>query len=138
MTQVGEPIKIGAIDEDERKCPFDHDEEEPPAVENDLVGKGSTLARRMKSAKGTHLYAKIKDDYRVDPILNPKHISDHPFFEKKEIVKIEVKDGKKTIVYEYPVTCAAHHCIPAQESLKESPLLAYMCKQGQPESLNDT
>jgi hypothetical protein len=35
------------------------------------------------------------------------------------------------------VTCAAHHVVPAQESLKASPLLAYMVKKGDTESLKD-
>jgi A nuclease family of the HNH/ENDO VII superfamily with conserved AHH len=137
MTQIGEPLAIGEVDVDQVECPFDHDEEEPPTVENDLIGKGSTLASRMKSAKGTHLYAKIKDRYKVKSILNPKHISGHPFFKKNKIVKLDFKDGKKTIVHRYPVSCAAHHCIPAQESLKESALLAYMCKQREDEPLKD-
>jgi hypothetical protein len=136
MTQVGELVKVGAIDEDDTDCPFDHEAPKPPNVENDLVGVGGTLARRLKGAKGTHLYAKIKDDFPVGPILNPKHRSGHPF-SKKDVVAIKVKDGKKEYTHKYPVTCAAHHCIPAQEALKESPLLAYMVKKGEKEELKD-
>jgi hypothetical protein len=138
MTQVGEAVKVAVIDDNETPCPFDHEAPKPPKVENDLIGVGGTLARRMKSAKGTHLYADIKDDFPVESILNPKHRPKHPFRNRAKVVEIIAKEGKKTYTHLYPVTCAAHHCIPAQESLKESPLLAYMVGPiGDEEDLKD-
>jgi hypothetical protein len=134
MCEIGESLKVGEVDEDEIECPFDH-ELQPPKVDNDVIGVGGTLARRMKSAVGTYMYDKYKE--KVDPILNPRHRPDHRFYNKAKVVKIEEDENGTVHVHQYPVTCAAHHCIPAQESLKESPLLTFMVKKGTEESLND-
>jgi len=124
------------VDENEVQCPFDHDLE-PPEVKNDLIGVGGKLARKMKSATGTYLYDKYKEE--TDKVENPKDISGHPFNRnnKDKPVKITVAAGDDVIVHEYPVSCAAHHCIPAQESLKESPLLTFMVKKGSSEPVKD-
>jgi hypothetical protein len=140
MTQVGETISVGVIDEDESECPFDHEAPKPPTVENKLVGNGTTLASRMKSGSSTHLYEPLRQPQ--DPILNPRDIltpKKHPFYQKANVVEIEVIDYSTGEVHthQYPVTCAAHHLVPAQESLKESPLLAYMVKLGDTEKLKD-
>jgi hypothetical protein len=137
MSELGEPVAVGMIDADEVPCPFDHTEPQPPDVENDLIGVGSKLGQKLKSAKGTHLYAKIKGDYEVSPILNPKARSEHPFKRGNRPVKINVTEAEKTREHLYPVSCAAHHCIPAQESLKESQLLGFMCKKGASEPVKD-
>jgi hypothetical protein len=133
MSELGEAVAVGIIDEDEVECPFDHSDE-PPTVENDLIGVGTKLAQKMKSGKGTFKYDKYAEAF--SPVLNPKDRPDHPFVKKAKCVKIVVEDESGTKhEHLYPVSCAAHHCIPAQESLKESPLLAYMCKKGAGEPL---
>lgn len=129
MTQVGEAVSPPSVDSDDTTCPFDHAHATPPDVKNDLVGVGGTLARRMKSGAATHTYeyqpgVKKKLD---EKIKNPKDDPDHPFARGKKPVTV---NGKQ-----YAVSCAAHHCIPAQESLKESPLLEFMCKKGASEEL---
>lgn len=145
MTQVGEAVAIGMVDSDETECPFDHDNPEPPEVENDLIGVGSTLARRMKGGKSTHLYALFKPTTNLDPVLDPRHQSDpkHVFFNKAKVVKVPIKQVPSlsgqpdSVTHFYPVTCAAHHCIPAQESLKRSKLLAFMVDKNNPEDLKE-
>ena len=111
MTQIGEGVDVGMIDTDEDDCPFDHDTPKPPTVSNKLIGSGTTLASRMKAGSSTHLYAPLK----------------------KKVVSIVATDAASGKVYThlYPVTCAAHHLIPAQESLQDSPLLAFMVKKGE-------
>src|SRR5258708_40353024 len=118
MSQIGEPVTMGMVDEDELKCPFDHDFE-PLTIENDLIGVGGTLGRRMESPVGTHKYAgksanldgKFCEEYPKkgkDEKRNPKHISGHPFFSKnKQAVKLLVQDGDKTITHYHSVSCAA-------------------------------
>ncbi len=135
MSQIGEPVLPGMLDPDEEKCPFDHTEVKPPTVDNDLIGVGTKLANKLKSAQGTLLYDPIKMNYPVAKVMNPKDDSAHAFYQKKKVVKIEASEGTKKYEHFYPVTCAAHHLIPAQESLKESRLLAYMCKKGDTEKL---
>ncbi len=133
MTQLGESVAIGIIDVDETLCPFDHENPEPPSVKNDLIGNGGTLGRRMKSGDSTHLYEPLRT--KQTPVMNPREIPTHPFFAKARVVSITATDASAGTmhVHTYPVTCAAHHLIPAQESLKESPLLAYMVKKGDAE-----
>ena len=138
MTEIGETIAIGILSEEDLKCPFDHDEPKPPKVDNDLIGDGGTLGRRMKGGKSTMLYDKLKPAAPLKAIENPRDVKNHPF-EKKgskhaEPVKVQFNDGSECC---YPVTCAAHHCVPAQESLKESPLLTFMVKKGDKEPLKD-
>jgi hypothetical protein len=133
--EVGEAVSPPGVDTDETKCPFDHARLSPPEVKNDLVGVGGTLARKMKSQDGTHTYEYSEGiKKKVDEkILNPRDQVDHPFYKKAAIIAIPMGTETKF----YPVSCAAHHCIPAQESLKESPLLAFMCKKGSSEQLKD-
>jgi len=137
MTQLGEMVTIGMVDSDEVDCPFDHDNPEPPTVKNDFIGKGGTLARRMKSGESTHLYEPLRKLQAKVP--NPRDVADHPFFNKARVISITATDSSssKIFVHTYPVTCAAHHLIPAQESLKDSPLLAYMVKKGDSEPIKD-
>lgn len=138
MTQIGEAIGIGMIDEEDIKCPFDHDEPIPPTVENKFIGNGGTLGSQMsaKTPKGTHLYAKIKNDYQPNQVLNPRKDPGHVFAKPNRPVVIDFKVGSLVTKHTYPVSCAAHHCIPAQESLKESPaIMAFMVKKGDSESI---
>ncbi len=143
MPDIGEPISPTMVDVDETTCPFDHDLENPPTVKNDLIGVGTTLGNRMKAPKGTHLYDKIKADYEPsESIINPKDDLSHVLAKGKKPVKIECYTGDRSdvssikITHTYPVRCAAHHCIPAQESLKDHPILAFMCKKGSSDESN--
>ncbi|MCX9156606.1 AHH domain-containing protein [Niveibacterium sp. 24ML] len=132
MTQFGEPIAIGIIDDpDSPGCPFSH--ETPPESnpgENELIGSGSELAKQLKSQRSTDLVAKPKPD-RVE---NPRYIETHSFHSPSSLrgasaevkaswpVTISVNDE----IHKLPVRCAAHHLIPAQEALKDSRLVPFM------------
>jgi hypothetical protein len=115
MTELGEAVAIGMVSDDETECPFDHENPKPPDVDNDLIGNGGTLGRRMKGGKSTHLYKPYKPTKDLDPVVDPRHNSDHVFFNKAKVVKIPIKQespppGQPDIVtHLYPVTCAAHH-----------------------------
>jgi hypothetical protein len=143
MTQLGEPVAIGMVDTDDTKCPFDHDSPDPPKVDNDLIGIGSTLVRRMKSGKSTLLYKLYKPTNDFDSVLAPQSRPGHAFYNKAKVVKVPIKqisassDQADTVIHLYPVTCAAHHCIPAQESLKRSKLLDFMIDKNNPDKLKD-
>lgn len=136
MTQVGEPVAKEIYGEDETECPFDHETLKPPTVQNKLIGKGGTLASHMKAPTSTHLYKPLMPTGLVADI-NPRDRPNHPFKNKAKVVEIEAVDiaTGEVHTHNYPVTCAAHHLIPAQESLKDSPLLAYMVKKGDTEKL---
>jgi hypothetical protein len=131
MTQIGEGVDVGMIDTDDGDCPFDHESPKPPTVSNKLIGNGTTLASRMKAGASTHLYAPLREDQAA--IQNPRDIASHPFHQKAKVVSIVATDSASGEIHThlYPVTCAAHHLIPAQESLQDSPLLAYMVKKGE-------
>jgi hypothetical protein len=144
---IGESVAIGTVDSNEVSCPFDHDESKPPKVDNVLIGVGTTLRNRMKSGKSTHTFsARYSQD--TDSIANPRDIQGHklhqPGSKKPEVVTFPVTTGKRnsdgeeiTLLLSYPVTCAAHHCIPAQESLKRSDLLDYMISKKEADSLKE-
>jgi len=133
MTQLGEPVDVGMVDSQEVDCPFDHANPEPPKVENQLIGEGGKLATKMKSGVGTHKYPPL---IQAQPsVLNPRDRpkNTHRLAGKARAVVIEAKDPVSGIAHThaYPVTCAAHHLIPAQESLKVSRILAFMVKKGE-------
>ncbi len=142
MTELLEPISIGFITEDDVSCPFEHDLEEPPTVSNDLVGVGGTLSRYMsnQSPTGTYKYDKLKADYALtaaDRKANPRKEGDL----KKPNKPVKVIFTTPSAIadappiereVDYPLSVAAHHCIPAQESLKRCPkILRYMVKKGE-------
>lgn len=135
MTQIGEMVKPPEVDVDETNCPFDHANVDPPAVENDLIGVGGTLARRMKAGQPTGKYAPYKG--APSRVKNPKDVASHPFSSKNKgsDLPVRITDSQSGGVYHYPVSCAAHHLIPGQESLKQSPLLTYMVKKGDQEAI---
>ncbi len=143
MTQLGELVQIGFVNADEIKCPFDHEAEKPPNVSNDFVGVGKTLGANMKSASSTFLYEKLRKVQQLDPVLNPRDDPAHALYRKgvrkpRPITLWVRKSGSEPAKpHGYTLTCAAHHCIPAQESLKHSQLLEYMVKKGGKENIKD-
>jgi hypothetical protein len=141
MTQVGEPVTLGQVDDDEYKCPFDHDEPKPPKVDNALVGSGSKLRDRMKAGDSTCTFGE-RYSPKVTSVDNPKDVPGHALYQKPGAerprpVSFTVSDGGKSATPTFPVTCAAHHCIPAQESLKRSDLLNYMISKTQADKLKN-
>jgi hypothetical protein len=135
MVQVLEAVSP-AIPLNELECPFNHDLPEPPDVKNDLKGKGSTLGDRMCAPQGTHMYEAIKATYAPDAHekeLDPRDVGGHVLSHGNKPVTIQTASGT---THRYPVTCAAHHCIPAQESLKGHQILAFMCKKGTSDGYN--
>lgn len=141
MTQVGEAVAVGALVDDELKCPFDHKEPEPPKVDNQLIGSGTKLRDRMKAGRSTHTYA---DRYETtvgavpNPKDDPKNRLHQSGSKRPEPVSIPIADDDDEVTYQnYPVTCAAHHCIPAQESLKRSALLDFMISKHEDDKLKN-
>ncbi len=115
MTQLGEMIAVGVMKLEGSDCPFDHDPGEPPEISNQLKGSGSTLGTSLAGASTTVVHAPNRRTppaavpYPPTPAIGSRPIS---------------IDG-----FDYPVTCAAHHLIPAGGSLKHaSELLEWMEK----------
>jgi len=116
----------------ENECPFAH---EPPEaiLKTELGGVGTTLGDNMGKGIGVHTKAPpVGVDYtNADIDRDPR---DRPGEAKLSSVQIQVK-GETVMMagrpLDYPLTCAAHHLIPAQEALKEHPILQFMCKDGE-------
>jgi hypothetical protein len=131
--EVGEDVKPPELVDLSDDCPFDHELEQPPKIENDLVGKGSTLASSMNSGRSTKRFAKFAPSEGAKKKWGklPQKNSEHAFFkgraDKGRCVTVTFSDDRKK---NYPVSCSAHHLVPSQESLKDHPLLQYMCKIG--------
>ena len=131
MTQLGEPVAIGIVVEANVKCPFDHENDKPPTIANELKGVGSKLSSRMskKSPQGTYKYSVMKARYELsgdDRIPNPR--KEGHLVKGTTPVKVKFATGTEL---SYPLSVAAHHCIPAQESLKKvTGLLQFMVKKG--------
>lgn len=106
MTELGEAIAIGIVSETSVECPLNHDDLNPISSENEFVGDGGTLGKNMEAGKSTITYAPNK---RNDPDKVP-----YPTLNTDKAWPIEIEG------HDYPVTCAAHHLIPAQASLKKA------------------
>jgi hypothetical protein len=106
--------------ETEDGCPFEH---EPVDVEvmNELGGVGSKLGDNMTSGAGVMIGQKGTRE------PDPRSVG----VRSVQIVVagrlVELESGP----LDYPLTCAAHHLIPAQESLKGHSILNFMCQKEQ-------
>jgi hypothetical protein len=128
MTQLGEAVSPPGVDFNEVGCPFDHETSDPPSVDNDLIGNGTTLRSRMKSGASTGTY---RYNDKQEKILNPRDVSSSNISKGKTPISVT------GVASSYPLTCAAHHLVPGQESLKRSSVLPYMVKKGSSEKLKD-
>ena len=121
--EIGELVNVdvGLGQISDLDCPFEH--ELPPQTEkvsNELAGDGQTLGRNM--ARGTGIHSSLPGDAEPDP-------------RDRDLRSVLVSVNNRTIELQgtplpYPVTCAAHHLIPAQESLKGHVVLNWMCEKG--------
>jgi len=139
--EIGELVKVNVPElGPDNKCPFSH--EKPKLTEkNELGGIGTKLGENMRDGKGIcHESRKGKayesGNKEPDPRTLPK---------KDRIVAVNIKVngevvtlGRKKRPLPYPLTCAAHHLIPAQESLKKHEVLQYMCKKGEDQDFRNS
>lgn len=117
MTQMGEMSAVALVKDINVDCPFEHKDPADDEVENDLVGIGKNLGDNMeggaKTVMGQSGPRKVKrpmkdpknDDLynEANPIRLPRHNPEH-----------------------FPLTCAAHHLIPAQASLRDSEMVVWL------------
>ena len=125
MTQLGEAVSPPGVDFNEVGCPFDHEISDPPSVDNDVIGNGTTLRARMKAgaSTGTYRYAD-----KQAKILNPKDVA------SSNIAREEADHGFRRGKRLPAVVCGAPSGA-GQESLKRSSLLKYMVKKNSSEKL---
>lgn len=114
------------------KCPFSH-EKVSQDYRNKFVGVGTTLGKRMKAGKSTSNNPGHGGGLSVDARANPTEDPDHALYRKENPRPIRLANPSGTKTVSYPVTCAAHHLIPAQASLKVSPLVQWLIKKGKPD-----
>jgi hypothetical protein len=137
--QLGETVFIGIPPQPlDEKCPFSH-EKPNPKEKNELGGVGTKLGNNLADGIGVHTALPPSGgDYRkaTEKDLDPR---DRPEGERVRAIAIKV-NGKEVSIHAetdealpYPLTCAAHHLVPAQEALKDHPVLQYMCKDGEPQ-----
>jgi hypothetical protein len=130
--ELGELVGVGVPNvAEDKKCPFSHDPLKGDE-ENELGGIGSKLAENMKVAKGICHESRPAGEFRKgsedpDPRDRKKPVRDVVIEIDGEPIRLN--DGSSDPLL-YPVTCAAHHLIPAQESLKGHPVLEFMCWNG--------
>jgi hypothetical protein len=141
MTELAEPVAIGMVTSSDFSCPYDHDSPEPPDVHNDFIGDAAKLAVNMGAKHSTVLHEPFKPKDLL-PVKSPNADPTHPFYDGRPeedwpvvIPWEDPRTGEKG-VHRYPVTCAAHHLIPAQESLKRATgLHPFMVKKNDSEAV---
>lgn len=135
MSQIGETINVGDVIGREASCPFDHELAKPPKVHNEFEGLGTTLAQNMAGGVSTYLFDPFKPSPPPPLVLSPNVRPGHRFAGGSEavVVPYSIPGSRKKEAHTYPVTCAAHHLIPAQESLKRAEgLHEFMVKGSEP------
>jgi hypothetical protein len=137
--EIGElvSVPIPELGED-GKCVFSHDPPDPKE-KNELGGIGTTLGENMEGGKGICHESRPDGAYATDTkVLDPRKRSGKA---KVDSVVITVNNEVVTLSNRplpYPLTCAAHHLIPAQESLKGHDILQYMCKKGEKQDFRNS
>jgi hypothetical protein len=134
--QIGEAVSVAMITDVDFDCPFDHELTEPPALTNELVGKGAKLAANMNNGTSTNSYKKYTPSVASNkqgkiPQQDPKHDLYRKRTDKGRCLTIDFShfSCEKNDIKSFPVSCSAHHLIPSQESLKDHDILEYMCEQ---------
>lgn len=136
--ELGELVNVSIPEQaTEDQCPFSHEKPNPKEV-NELGGIGSTLGTNMAGGKGVH-----KSKPPVGPDFTTGDIEFDPRERSHKLTSILIKVNEETVVLEgsplpYPLTCAAHHLIPAQEALKGNPILKFMCKDGESQDFRNS
>jgi hypothetical protein len=116
MAELGEPVAIGVISDEEWKCPFAH--EKPGKVDNDLGNSSEKLGSRVTNGYSTQLWA--DDGGKIVPKKNQKLAP--PTTKESDCPKGNVQFGDDS----YPFSVSAHHLIPADASLPNSSLIDYI------------
>ena len=123
MPQMGEPVAVAEIDDDDWVCPFEHNK--PGKVSNDLVNSSEKLGRWMSSGTSTRLWDDTSGAYQPKKHKDPKS-------------KVRKNDAVKPPHEVYlaldslgnsmraPFSLSAHHLIPAEDGLPKSKLLDYV------------
>ncbi|MHC4216007.1 MAG: AHH domain-containing protein [Planctomycetota bacterium] len=116
MPEIGEIVAVPELDQDENKCPCDH--EKTGEVDNSLHNSGSMLGTRLKNGWSTKLW-----DYKGNKVVSKK---------KQQIQKTLEDDCKPPPIdvddNTYPYSRSAHHLIPGNASLRDSNLMAFIKK----------
>jgi hypothetical protein len=136
--ELGELIDVPIPEQDlDPECPFSH-EKPNPNEKNELGGIGSKLGTNLAGEVGVHTskpprggnYTRFKKV--PDPREPPRALTHVYVFVNGRQVEL---DGAPL---PYPLTCAAHHLIPAQEALKGHPVLKFMCKEGETQDFRNS
>jgi hypothetical protein len=104
------------------QCPFPHKKEEWPDCTNDFVGVGGTLGESLESGKQTNTNKARGGGRKITSVPKPKDDPASSVYNQATPIKLG------GVAKHLPLTCAAHHLIPAQASLRESRLVKYLYK----------
>lgn len=129
--EIGETISMPETPEqsEDEQCPFEHNPPPDDATKNVLGGVGSVLGGNMDKGTGVGVHSHDKGTKEPDP--RTAGVKSVFITVIGEVIELEGKP------LPYPVTCAAHHLIPAQEALKGHPILKFMCKKGESQDFLD-
>src|SRR5262245_52142401 len=115
MTEVMESVDVGVILDFEWECPFPHEEEKWPACDNNFLGEGKDLGDKMEVATQTIV---LKDKHEAKQVKSMRPYKDPECKGLYSVPRpIKLFD---TTVKPLPLTCAAHHLIPAQAALRQA------------------
>jgi hypothetical protein len=136
--ELGELVSVDIPSlENESECPFSH-EKPNPNEKNELGGIGTKLGDNMAAGKGVHTSKPaFGGDYTKGPVEKD------PRDQRPGLLCVFIAVNDKPVKLNgkrlpYPLTCAAHHLIPAQESLKGHAILKYMCKDGEQQDFRNS
>ena len=124
MTEMMESITVEMILEPRYECPFPHEKREFPNPDNNFLGDGDELGENMEATRQTAVLPDYRDSTAaavMRPARDPKNKTLH---NNNRPIRLGGHEPETL-----PLTCAAHHLIPAQASLRQAlGLVVYLFK----------
>ena len=124
--EIGETVEEALMpDQDDGGCMFEHGRKGADETKNELAGDSGKLRANMTEGKGVGIHSHTECKQTPEP---------RSTIEIKVLDKVVKVNGRPL---PYPLVCAAHHLIPAQATLRDHPLLNFMCQKGKTQTFKD-
>ena len=118
MTEVMESVTVNVVLEPMYACPFPHEKADFPNPDNNFLGDGDVLGENMEKPFQTAVLTEHQAS-GVVAVMRPSRESGSALYRVARPIRLGGYDPETL-----PLTCAAHHLIPAQASLRSAQSLA--------------
>ena len=118
MTELMESVTVNFILEPRYEYPFPHEKADFPNPDNNFLGDGDVLGDNMEKPTQT-IVLKEHQASGIAAAMRPSRDKGSSLYQVPRPIRLGGHDPETL-----PLTCAAHHLIPAQASLRPAQALA--------------